>query len=83
MSVPAINARQLLKPLLVIFGTMGILAVSGGIWGYHSWRPDSKWFVARREMADGCAHLMSYLGGLFGALFLVIWIVYRRRRHVK
>jgi hypothetical protein len=39
--------------------------------------------VARREMADGCAHLMSYLGGLLGALFLVIWIVYRRRRHVK
>ncbi len=78
-SSPRISARQLLKPLLAICGVMAIMAIGGGIWGYDTWRSGSRWFVARREMTDFCAHLMSYCGGLAGALALVIWIVIRRR----
>jgi tryptophan-rich sensory protein len=76
---PQISSRQLLKPLLVVFCAMAALAVTGGIWGYHAWTAQSKSFVARREMADFCAHLMSYCGGLLGALALVVYIVVRRR----
>ena len=32
-----------------------------------------------REIMDFCAHLMSYCGGLLGAVVLVIWIVIHRR----
>ena len=78
-SYPRISARQLLKPLLAVFSGMAIVAIAGGLWGYHAWRPASKIFVARREMTDFCAHLMSYCGGLLGALALVIWIVIHRR----
>ncbi|MHB1767724.1 MAG: hypothetical protein ACYCUV_07710 [Phycisphaerae bacterium] len=78
-SYPRISARQLLKPLLAVFSGMAIMAIAGGLWGYHAWRPASKIFVARREMTDFCAHLMSYCGGLLGALALVIWIVIHRR----
>lgn len=78
-SYPRMSSRQLVKPILIVFCAMAIMALVGGIWGYHAWRPDSKIFIARREMADFCAHLMSYCGGLFGALALVIWITIRRR----
>ena len=74
-----ISARDLFKPLLLVFGAMALMAVAGGIWGYHAWQADSKLFVARREMTDFCAHLMSYCGGLLGAVVLVIWIVIHRR----
>lgn len=76
---PRISARRLLGPLCGVFVLMMVMAVAGGIWGYHSWRPDSKMFIARREMADFGAHLMSYCGGVFGALLLVIWTIIRRR----
>ncbi len=76
---PRISARDLFKSLLVVFGVMALMAVAGGFWGYHAWRADSKLFVARREMTDFCAHLMSYCGGLLGSVVLVIWIVIRRR----
>ncbi len=74
-----ISANDLFKPLLLVFGSMALMAVAGGIWGYHAWQADSKLFVARREMADFCAHLMSYCGGLLGAVVLMIWIVIHRR----
>ena len=76
---PRISARNLFKPLLLVFGIMAIMAVAGGIWGYHAWQADSKLFVARREMTDFFAHLMSYCGGFSGALVLAIWIVIHRR----
>ncbi len=76
---PRLSASDLFKPLLLVFGVMALMAAAGGIWGYHAWSADSKLFVARREMTDFCAHLMSYCGGLLGAVVLVIWIVIHRR----
>lgn len=87
---PRLTAQQLVKPIMVLLGVMGVLATFTGIVG---WRLASNGQVAlmgfiadlvppdRQAVFLGVwwAHITSYWSGFFGGLVLIIWTYHRRR----
>ncbi len=75
--LPKLVARELLRPLGVLLGSMGALALIAGIVGYHVGQD-------ARFSAAYFAHNTSYGAGTLGTLVLVGWIIRERvRRGVK
>ncbi len=88
---PQLNARRLLRPIVVLLLAMTILAVVAGIAGHQLAdhgiiRPNQSLAgrVPREKqtlfLADGAAHLASYAGGFVGGAVLCCWI-WRTRTH--
>jgi hypothetical protein len=89
-SPPKINARDLIRPILVLLLVMGLSALCAGVIGYIFAQRgqislhDLDQLIGRQKavrfMADFCAHLTSYFVGFFGGLFVCGWILVRRIR---
>ncbi len=95
-SLPRLSARRAIYSVTILLIIMGSLAAAAGIVGYRmassgQWKlmgqvaelvpPDRHAYF----IADGAAHLMSYLSGFFGALilsFVLVIIRYRSRREI-
>jgi hypothetical protein len=87
---PKRSARELVRPLLVLLGAVGLLALAAGILCYVLATTGSikidPWVVATIEpskqaafTADWWAHTASYFGGFAGSIVLCLW-VWRSRR---
>jgi hypothetical protein len=83
-SLPKFSARQLLKPVGVLLGVMGISALIAGFYGYY--QPGASIFGNdltemnhRRFTADLFAHNISYFIGAWGVLVLCAWVWAMRR----
>jgi hypothetical protein len=88
---PQKSVRVLVRPLLLLMGISGALALLAGILGYVA--ASSGWIelhgpIAHRVpqqqhsrfIADAFAHTMSYAAGAIGGLILIV-LTWRSRRH--
>ncbi len=88
---PKLAAKDLLRPIGVLLGVMGLCALLAGVAGYVLARhglivlvePLASRVAPEKHvalLADGAAHLASYACGFLGGLILCLWIWRRRRR---
>jgi hypothetical protein len=90
-SRPKRTAASLIRPMLVLFACVGVLALLSGIAGYigasKGWvilLPPLKFSIPPEKhvafLVDLHAHNASYLGGFLGGLFLIAWVWWTRIR---
>ena len=90
-SWPQLRAKQLAKPLALMLGIVGGLALVAGIIGNIAARRQWVWLIepmasqvpADRHVAfltDLWAHLASYIGGFLGGVVLCVYVIFRRAR---
>ncbi|MCE9583585.1 MAG: hypothetical protein K8T20_13960 [Planctomycetes bacterium] len=92
-SWPTIPLRDVVRPVLILLGTMAILATAAGFAGYHLGIGDAEtedWILAgipewkmKRFSADAWAHLMSYASGALGGIIVSVWAILRRRKQSR
>lgn len=88
---PKLSAKDLLRPLGILLGTMAVASLIAGVCGYvaagQGWltlvgRLAKKVPADRHHvfLADGAAHLAAYGVAFFGGLMLAAWANLRRKR---
>jgi hypothetical protein len=88
-SRPKRSVVSLIRPMLVLFACVGVLAFMAGIAGYvaaskgwvqlpPSWMKDLSPEKRSPFFVDLFAHNASYLGGFVGGLFLTAWVWWTR-----
>jgi hypothetical protein len=90
-SRPKRTAASLIRPMLVLFACVGVLAIASGLAGYFAASrglvavlPPYKFSIPPEKhvafLVDLHAHNASYLGGFLGGLFLIAWVWWTRIR---
>lgn len=90
-SLPKWDALQLMKPLAIMLGVVGLVAALSGVAGYFAATHKAVWLfepLASRVPADRHVafitdlwiHLASYIGGFLGGIVLCVYILVRRAR---
>lgn len=86
---PKRSARELLRPLAALLCAMGLVALAGGIIGYHRAQAGriDPWVAKNIEpskrvafMADWSAHAASYTAGEIGGFLLSAFVWFSRQR---
>ena len=82
---PRVSARELLRPLLIVLGTMGALAIVAGVAGFLVNTPLHPEIASvidpsrhDRWRSAWFAHNASYMGGSIGGVLLWIWVLASR-----
>lgn len=89
-SWPRMTVRDMIRPILYLLITMGLLALIAGVSGYFASRAGAAWLVEplasrvpteRHDLflAAGAAHLASYGAGFLGGLAISGWVVFHRK----
>lgn len=89
-SWPKMATRDLIRPILYLLMTMGLLALIAGVSGYLVSRAGlvqlleplaSQVPLERHDafLADGAAHLASYAAGFIGGCAISAWTIFHRR----
>jgi hypothetical protein len=90
-SRPKRSAVSLIRPMLVLFACVGVLAFASGLAGYFAASrglvtvlPPYEFSIPPEKhvafLVDLHAHNASYLGGFIGGLFLIAWVWWTRIR---
>jgi hypothetical protein len=89
-SRPRLSARELVRPVALLFGAMAICSAVAGILGYllvssgvataGEWSSIIEPHRHARFMADVYSHLSSYGSGSVGGTVIVIWALCQRQK---